>query len=258
MDSIKKSNHSAVSPDEVHNEFLKQLPDESVKCLLKLYNNIWVNGTFPETWRQSIIVPIPKSGKDTSNPQNYRPIALTSCLCKTMERMINSRLTWYLETNGLITNMQTGFWKRRGTIDHLIRLETFIREAFIRKQHLTAVFFDLEKAYDTTWKYGILRDLYNLGLRGRLPMFIKNFLFERTFRVRVGSTLSNSQHQEEGVPQGSILSVTLFSIKINNIVKCLTPSIDCALYVDDFVHMLSGHSYEHSRATTSTKIKQSK
>ena len=143
MDSIKKSNHSAVGPDEVNNEFLKQLPDESVKCQLKLYNNIWMNGTFPETWRQSIIVPIPKSGKDTSNPQNYRPIALTSCLCKTMERMINSRLTWYLETNGLITYMQTGFRKRRETIDHLIRLETFIREAFIRKQHLAAVFFDL-------------------------------------------------------------------------------------------------------------------
>ena len=84
-------------------------------------------------------------------------------------------------------------------------------------------------------KYDILRDFYNLGWRGRLPIFIKNFLFERTFRVRVGSTLSNSQHQEEGVQQGSILSVTLFSIKINNIVKCLTPSIDCALYVDDFV-----------------------
>ena len=218
VDSIKKSNHLAVGPDEVHKEFRKQLPDESVKCLLKLYNNIWVNSTFPETWRLSIIVPIPKSSKDTSNPQNYRPIALTCCLCKTIERMINSRLTWYLETNGLITNMQTGFQKRRGTIKHLIRLETFIREAFIRK-------LDLEKAYDTLWKYGIMRDLYDLGLRGRLPMFIKNFLFERTFRVRVGSTFSNSQHQEKGVPQGSFLSVTLFPIKINNIVKCLTPSI---------------------------------
>ena len=74
-------------------------------------------------------------------------------------------------------------------------------------------------------------------------MFIKNFLLERTFRVRVGSTLSDLQNQEkEDVPQGSILSVTLFSIKINNIVKCLNPSIDCALYVDDFV-MLSGQSY---------------
>ena len=53
-----------------------------------------------------------------------------------------------------------------------------------------------------------------------------------TFRVHMGSTFSYSQHQEEGVPQGSILSITLFSIKINNIVKCLSPSIDCALYVD--------------------------
>ena len=92
VDSIKKSNNSAVSPDEIH-KFLKQLPDESVKYLLKLYNNIWVNSTFPETWRQSIIILIPKSGKDTLNPQNYWPIALTSCLCKMMEQMINSRLT---------------------------------------------------------------------------------------------------------------------------------------------------------------------
>ena len=248
-DSIKKSYHSAVSPDEIHNEFLKQLPGESVKCLLKLYDNIWVNGTFPETWRQSIIVSIPKSGKDTSNLPNYRPIALTSCLCKMMEQMINSRLAWYLETNDLLTNMQTGFQKRRGTINHLIRLEPFIR-----KQHLTAVFFDLEKAYDTTWKYGIMRYLHDLGLRGRLPMFIKNFPFERTFRVRVGSTFSDSQHQEVGVLQGSILSVTLFFIKINNTVKSLTLlNRPCSLHWQ-LHHMLSGHSYEHSRVTTPTKL----
>ena len=112
--------NSAVGPDEIHNEFLKQLPDESVKCLLNIYNNICTSCMFPETWRQSIIVPILKSSKDTSNPQNCQPIALTSYFCKMMEQMINSRLMWYLETNGLITNMQTGFWKRRGTIDHLI------------------------------------------------------------------------------------------------------------------------------------------
>ena len=193
----------------MHKEFLQQPLDESVKCLLSICNNIWTSGMFPETWRQSIIVPIPKSGKDTSNLQNYRPIALTSCLCKTMEWMINSRLTWYLKTNGQITNMQTGFRKRRGTIDHLIRLETFIREAFIKKKKPpTALFFDLEKAYDTTCKYDIIRDLYDLSLRRRLPIFIKNFLFERTFRLHVGSTLSDFENEEAGVPQSSILSST--------------------------------------------------
>ena len=105
----------------------------------------------------------------------------------------------------------------------------------LHKKHLIAVFLDLEKAYDTTWKDCIMRDLYDLGLRERLPIFIKNFLFKRTFRVHVGSTLSDLQNQEVGVPQGSILSITLFSIKINNIVKRLNPSIDWALYVDNFV-----------------------
>ena len=140
-----------------------------------------------------------------------------------------------MESNGLITNFQCGFRSKRSTGDHLVRLETFVREAFIKKEHLTAVFFDLEKAYDTTWKYGIMRDLSDFGLKGRLPHFIDNFLSNRNFKVRVGTTLSDHQGQEEGVPQGSNLSVTLFSIKINNIVKALNLGDDCSLYVDDFL-----------------------
>ena len=68
--------------------------------------------------------------------------------------------------------------KNRSTIDQIIRLETAVREAFIRKEHAVAIFFDLEKAYDTTWKYGIMRDLHDAGLRGRLPIcnFLKNCL----------------------------------------------------------------------------------
>ena len=173
---------------------------------------MWVEGKCPDIWKEATVIPIQKHGKDNTDPINYRPIALTSCLCKSLERMINNRLTWFLESNDLLTEFQCGFRNKRGTIDHLVRLETFIRDAFIKKEHLTAVFFDLEKAYDTTWKHGIIRDLHELGLKGRLPNFIINFLSNRHFKVRVGSTLSDLQDQEEGVPQGSILSVTLFSI----------------------------------------------
>jgi len=80
-------------------------------------------------------------------------------------------------------------------------LETFVREAFIQKQHAAVIFFDLEKAYDTTWKYGILKDLYDAGLRGRLPLFISGFLSDRKFQVRVGGTYSNVCEQEMSVPQ---------------------------------------------------------
>ena len=100
--------------------------------------------------------------------------------------MINARLVWYLESQGLITNFQSGFRKQRSTTDHLVRLENFIRDAFVKKEHLVSVFFDLEKAYDTTWKYGIMNDLGDLGLKGRLPTFISEFLSDRNFKVRVG------------------------------------------------------------------------
>ena len=83
-----------------------------------------------------------------------------------------------MESNCLITNFQCGFRSKRSTVD---RLETFVREAFIKKEHLTAVFFDLEKAYDTTWKFDIMHDLSDFGLKGRLPHFIDNFLSNRNF-----------------------------------------------------------------------------
>ena len=148
--------------------------------------------------------------------------------------MINDRLVWYLESNGLISSVQCGFHSKRCTTDHLVRLETVIREAFIRNEHLDAIFFDLEKAYDTSWKYGIMRDLRDHGLKDRLPHFISGFLSDGKFIVCIGSTLSDMKNQEERDPQGSVLSVTLFNIKIN-ITKCLTPGVDGSLYVDDLL-----------------------
>ena len=134
---------------------LKHLPPKSLKTLLDIFNDIWETGKFPESWELATVITIPKPGKDHAEPTNYRPIALTSCICKTLERMINTRLVWYLEFNNLVSPFQSGFRSERSTNDNLVRLKTFIRNAFIKKELVVTVFFDLEKAYDTTWKYGI-------------------------------------------------------------------------------------------------------
>ena len=232
---LGKSKDSTTGPDEIHYQLLKHLPSSCKGTLIELFNNMWEKGSFPPSWREATVIPIPKQGKDNTIPNNYRPIALTSCLCKTFERIVNDRLVWFLEQNHIISKFQAGFRHGRSTNDQLLRLETSIREAFIKQQHLVAIFFDLEKAYDTAWKYGILKDLHDSGLRGYLPTFISNFLQNRNFRVKFGDTFSEKFPQEMGAPQGSILSPTLFNLKINSIVKCVSSDIECSLYVDDFL-----------------------
>ena len=214
---------------------MKNLPNETLSLLLIIINEYWTSQTFPESWREALLLPIPKPGKDRQNPSNFRPIALTSCICKTVERMVNERLIHFLEKNNILTKFQAGFRTERCTLDQLVRLDTFIKDAFAAGDHVVAVFFDLAKAYDTTWKYGIMKDLHTMGLRGNLPIFIQNFLSERTFQILLGTTISpDTFTQEEGVPQGAILSTTLFNVKLNNIIQALPEDIQKSLYVDDF------------------------
>ena len=92
----------------------------------------------------------------------------------------------------------------------------------------------MEKAYDTTWKYGIMKDLHDMDVRGRLPIFIQIILSERKFRVRGGTSLTDFYDQEMGVPQGSILFVTLSIVKINSITRCIRNGVDKSLFVNDF------------------------
>ena len=204
VEAFQLSHDSATGPDEIYDQMLKHLPDTSLETLLNTFNYIWTTGKFPDDWQYATIILIPKPGKDPAEPNTYRPIALTSCLCKTLENLINKRLTWFLESNNHISRFQSGFRSDRSTTDNLFRLETFICDAFIKKEHVVAVFFDLEKSLYTTWRYGILKDIHKLGLRGRLPTFIETFLADRAMQVRVGSSLSDYYDQEQGVPQGGV------------------------------------------------------
>ena len=132
--SLQKANDSATGLDQVHYQLLTHLPNSALSVPLKVYNHVWESGCFPPSWREAVAIPISKPGKDHSDPGNFRPIALTTCLCKTMERMINARIMWSLESQGLLSEKQCGFRKNHSTLDHLVRFETFIRNAFVKKR----------------------------------------------------------------------------------------------------------------------------
>ncbi|GFX34536.1 putative RNA-directed DNA polymerase from transposon X-element [Trichonephila clavipes] len=134
----------------------------------------------------------------------------------------------------MYTSISEWFSQRtRCTLDNIISLESKIRNAFVRRNHLVSIFFDIEKAYDRTRCYGILSPLYGYGLRCNLPCFIQKFLAALKFKIRLGDTKSPSFIQAEGVPQGSILSVSLFICHISPILSQFQPSIKASLYVDD-------------------------
>ncbi|GBL82162.1 hypothetical protein AVEN_252358-1 [Araneus ventricosus] len=139
--ALDKSRPTSPGPDKTHYNMIKNLSENSMRTLLLLYNIIWLKECFPVAWRESVVIPIPKPGKDPQVPNNYRPIALTSCLCKLMERMVNSRLVHSLEESGFLSKFQSGFRHGRGTIDNVLKLETAIRDAFVTKKHLVSVFF---------------------------------------------------------------------------------------------------------------------
>ena len=135
------------------------MSDNTFTFLLDLYNFIWRTGDFPSSQGVAVVLPVPKPGKDHLQPTNYRPISLTSCVCKVLEKMINERFVWYLESVNFLIPVQYGFRKARSTTDALPSLQFPICRAFANNHHQVTVFFDLEKAYDTAWCHGILHSL---------------------------------------------------------------------------------------------------
>lgn len=97
---------------------LKNL-SEHLCLILTLSKRIWNEKAFPTSWREAMIVPIPKTGKDPENVSNYRPFALTSCLCKLLKKLVNTRLVYILEKN-ILSKFRSGFRYERNTQDKVL------------------------------------------------------------------------------------------------------------------------------------------
>ena len=149
--------------------------------------------------------------------------------------MVNSRLQYFAEKHDILKHFQLGFRKGRGTIDNIVILENDILKHLETGVKSLAVFVDLEKAYDLLRIISLLSKLHSTGLRGNILNFIKNFLINRTFQVKVGNEKSDSFTSENGLPQGSILSPILFNFMIHDIPKCKSVNVNKLLYADDCV-----------------------
>lgn len=225
--------HSAPGMDGISYEMIKHLPVEAVSTLLSFYNRLLRCGQLVGAWKEALVIPIPKPGADRSKPESYRPIALTAVLCKLFERLVETRLRWFLEVNSLLNPLQSGFRKQRSTTDQIIRLQDEAHRAIHNKEHTLAVFLDFSKAFDMVWRDGLMYKLRQLGIEGGLYSCIREFLSNRTIQVRVGSAISQKYEMENGTPQGSILSPLLFNVMINDIPSPTDVNTQASIFADD-------------------------
>lgn len=154
-------------------------------------------------------------------------------MTKTIEKIINTRLVWYLEKNKILSIVQSGFRRSRSTIDNLYIIKSEINKAFENKQILGMISLDITKAYDSVWRHRILLILCKILINGNMYNYIKNFLTDRKFQVKVSNCLSNIFIKENGIPQESSLAITIFLLAINDIVKTIETSVTTNLFADD-------------------------
>lgn len=223
---------SAAGPDRVHNSMLMNLPEPAKVLLLHIFNLSWTAGRVPACWKDGSITPILKPGKSAHDPGGYRPIALTSVLLKLMERLVANRLTWCLEYGNLISDHQYGFRKGRGTIDSLAGLYDDATRALSTGKFLVVVFLDIQRAFDGVWHEAIVTKLRSLGFKGNLLSWVTSYLQGRNYSITVDGS-SSSATSTCGVPQGGILSPTLFSLVVDGVTKVVPPMVIPSLYADD-------------------------
>jgi len=165
---------SAPGLDQVDYNIISSFPENFASLLLQIFNSILSEGAFLPQWKQSLITLIPKAGSN-----KVRPISLLSCYLKIMEKMIYTRLQWFIESRHILSDFQFGFRPDRSCLDSLAVLFSDIHSGFVKGKITTAAFLDIKGAFDNVIPNILIQDLKNIGIPARLRRFVSNLVGER-------------------------------------------------------------------------------
>src|SRR5215469_12947928 len=226
--------NKSVGPDRVSGEILKMGGEAMIPYLARLLDITINNGTLPCDWRRATVVPIYKSG-DRSLVTNYRPVSLTSIVCKQMEHIIASYLRQVWDKNDWLFEGQHGFRPGYSCESQVITVCQDIADSLDNGDRIDAIIVDFSKAFDLVPHGRLLTKIANSGVDPKVVVWIREFLLGRTQRVRVEGQLSEEVRVTSGVPQGSVLGPLLFLAYVNDIGKNIESTIrlfadDCVIY----------------------------
>ena len=205
---------SAPGPDNFSNKIIIELKSEIAKPLAILFRKSLDESHIPDEWRLSNVTPVYKKGSK-AEPGNYRPVSLTSNVCKLMERVINATLGEFINQN-VLYNSQHGFRKGRSCQTNLIEFFDQIGGWLDDGQNVDVLYLDFAKAFDKVDHKRMMVKLSAAGVEGKLLAWIRDWLARRYQRVVIDGEASDWLLVESGMPQGTTLAGPLFTVFVKD------------------------------------------
>ena len=217
-------------PDKWHPVFLKSIADLIAEPLAILFQKSLNEGILPSQWLKACITAIHKKG-DKGLPENYRPVSITSIICKIMESLVRDKMVEHMCENNLFSKYQHGFVPLLNCMTNLLTCMEQWSEILESNNAVDVIYTDFAKAFDSVPHKRLLMKLKGVGITGNTLNWIKAFLSNRSQCVRVEDQCSSWKPVKSGIPQGSVLGPILFVIFINDMPEAVKSM--CLLFADD-------------------------
>jgi len=238
INTIKHTKNTTPGASNINKTIIEHLPPTMIRKLRHIFNACLATGYFPDKFKHATITLIAKSGKSAHEVGNYRPISLLEVPGKLLERLITRRLITHLENNNKHNSRQYGFRPHRGTESAIALAYEEIALGLANKHQINIILRDVSKAFDKVWHDGLKYKIIQLQLPTHLTRLLCSFLDHRTATIRLGSHLGTPLHLRSGVPQGSVLSPTLYILYTANLPQP-TPHSNYFSYADDVTQIIS-------------------
>jgi len=219
-------------PDGIHPRILKELSEVLARPLKKIFEESVKNSRLPDVWKSANITALFKKG-DKKSPGNYRPVSLTSIICKVIESIIREKIVSHMQEHKLFSKKQFGFIKGRSTVLQLLKVIDRWTEILDEGGCIDVAYCDFMKAFDKVPHNRLLHKLQMYKIGDVYISWLEAFLKGRKQRVTVNGKSSSWRPVTSGIPQGSVMGPIMFVLYINDLPDSLKNNSELFLYADD-------------------------